>query len=86
MWPPRTPLRFLLAGAKGKITVPIPSYLIVHPKGRALFDSGLNVATQTDPESYITSAGMRFNTFFFESGEEISARPRPSTCRPTGST
>ncbi len=68
------PHGFLLEGAKGKITVPIPSYLIVHPKGRIVFDSGLNVATQTDPESYITSAGMRFNKFFFAPGEEISAR------------
>lgn len=78
------PYGFLLAGAKGKITVPIPSYLIVHPKGRALFDSGLNVATQTDPESYITSAGMRFNTFFFESGEEISARLEAIDVAPDG--
>jgi glyoxylase-like metal-dependent hydrolase (beta-lactamase superfamily II) len=68
------PHGFLLEGAKGKITVPIPSYLIVHPKGRVLFDSGLNVATQTDSEAYITSAGMRFNKFHFTPGEEISAR------------
>ena len=68
------PHGFLLEGAKGKITVPIPSYLIVHPKGRIVFDSGLNLATQTNPESYITSAGMRFNKFYFTPGEEISAR------------
>jgi hypothetical protein len=52
------PRAFLLEGAKGKITVPIPSYLIVHPKGRVLFDSGLNLATQSDPESYITTAAI----------------------------
>ncbi|MCP5071248.1 MAG: N-acyl homoserine lactonase family protein [bacterium] len=68
------PHAFLLEGATGKITVPIPSYLIVHPKGRVLFDTGLNLATQTDPESYITSVGMRFNKFFFSPGEEISSR------------
>lgn len=45
------PHAFLLEGAKGKIQVPIPSYLIVHPKGRILFDSGLNLATQSDPET-----------------------------------
>ena len=78
------PRAFLLEGAKGKITVPIPSYLIVHPKGRVLFDSGLNLATQSDPESYITTAGMRFNEFHFASGEEISARlvSNRSTWRP----
>jgi N-acyl homoserine lactone hydrolase len=68
------PHGFLLEGAHGRITVPIPSYLIVHPKGRVLFDSGLNLRTQTDPESYIGPVGMRFNTFHFHPGEEISAR------------
>ncbi len=51
---PRVPAR----RCQGKITVPIPSYLIVHPKGRVLFDSGLNLATQSDPESYITTAAI----------------------------
>jgi glyoxylase-like metal-dependent hydrolase (beta-lactamase superfamily II) len=54
--------------------VPVPSYLIEHPKGRVLFDSGLNLLTQTDPEPYITSAGMQFTTFHFVPGEEISTR------------
>ena len=31
------PHGFLLEGARGKITVPVPSYLILHPKGRILF-------------------------------------------------
>ena len=68
------PHGFLLEGADGWITVPIPSYLIVHPAGKALFDSGLNVRTQTDPEPYIGRAGMRYATFHFHPGEEISAR------------
>ncbi len=33
-----------LAGETGKITVPVPAYLIVHPEGKVLFDTGLNVA------------------------------------------
>jgi len=68
------PHGFILEGAKGRITLPVPAYLIDHPKGRVLFDSGLNVLTQSDPESYITSTGMRFNTFFFSPGEEVSSR------------
>ena len=78
------PHGFLLQGATGKITVPVPSYLIVHPKGRAIFDSGLNVQTQSDPEPYITSAGMRFNRFYFSSGEEISARLESIDVAPDG--
>ncbi len=37
------PRGFMLAGEEGTIRVPVPSYLIVHPKGTALFDSGLPV-------------------------------------------
>ena len=43
------PAALLLAGEKGSLTVPVPAYLIEHPKGRAIFDSGLHVDTQTDP-------------------------------------
>ena len=68
------PHGFLLEGAEGWITVPIPSYLIVHPAGKALFDSGLNLRTQTDPAPYIGRTGMRYATFHFHPGEEISAR------------
>lgn len=78
------PKAFLLEGAKGKITVPIPSYLIVHPKGCVLFDSGLNLATQSDPESYITPVGMHFNKFHFQPGEEISARLESIDVSPDG--
>ena len=34
---------FLLDGEPGRITVPVPAYLIDHPKGRALFDTGLGI-------------------------------------------
>ena len=67
------PRGFLLEGAEGWITVPIPSYLIVHPAGKALFDSGLNLRTQTDPAPYIGRTGMRYATFHFHPGEEIAA-------------
>ena len=43
------PAALLLAAEKGSLTVPLPSYLIEHPKGRAIFDSGLHLDTQTDP-------------------------------------
>jgi glyoxylase-like metal-dependent hydrolase (beta-lactamase superfamily II) len=31
-----------LEGESGTLTVPVPAYLIVHPNGKALFDTGLN--------------------------------------------
>jgi len=36
------PAALLLAGEKASLTVPVPSYLIEHPGGRAIFDSGLH--------------------------------------------
>jgi glyoxylase-like metal-dependent hydrolase (beta-lactamase superfamily II) len=69
-----SPRAFLLEDAKGKITVPIPSYLIVHPKGRVMFDSGLNLRTQTDPEGYIGAQSLTYTAFHFHPGEEIGAR------------
>jgi N-acyl homoserine lactone hydrolase len=38
-----------MEGGEGDITVPIPVYLIEHPKGRALFDTGLHPDCQHDP-------------------------------------
>jgi len=77
------PYGFLQKGAKGRITVPVPSYLIEHPKGRVLFDSGLNRITQTEPEPYMPSTGLQFTTFHFEPGEEISARLESLDLAPT---
>ena len=32
----------LMEGGEGEITMPVPVFLIEHPKARALFDSGLH--------------------------------------------
>ena len=37
-----------LDGKSGKLTVPVPAYLIVHEQGRVLFDTGLNLAIRQD--------------------------------------
>ena len=56
------PSFFLLKGAEGRIEVPIPAYLIVHPKGLALFDSGLSLASRDERDelgAYITPLGAQ---------------------------
>jgi N-acyl homoserine lactone hydrolase len=68
------PATFILKGDKGRITLPIPSYLIVHPKGKVLFDSGLHIQTQADPLGYAGEESLRFSEFHFLPGEEISSR------------
>jgi glyoxylase-like metal-dependent hydrolase (beta-lactamase superfamily II) len=37
-----------LDGENGKITVPVPAYLIDHPRGRLVFDTGLNRGLRQD--------------------------------------
>ena len=39
----------LQTGATGKITVPVAFFLIKHPKGNVLFDTGNNDKIITDP-------------------------------------
>lgn len=64
---------FLLAGAPGKIRIPVPVYLIEHPKGRVLFDTGIHPNAQTDPASRIFDLVKDFDVGF-RPGEEVKAR------------
>jgi glyoxylase-like metal-dependent hydrolase (beta-lactamase superfamily II) len=68
------PRGFLLKDAEGFITVPMPSYLIVHPKGRAVFDTGVHTDIQTDAKTYIGEMLASFHTFQFHQGDEVGAR------------
>lgn len=68
------PRSFMLDGEEGLIMVPVPSYLVVHPKGRILFDTGLHVATLDNPVGHIGEMLASYHTFHFHPGEEISAR------------
>ena len=64
----------LMEGGEGDITVPIPVFLIEHPRGRALFDTGLHPDCQHDPAGRL---GPRLSGLFrigFKPGEEVSAR------------
>jgi len=64
----------LMEGGEGDITVPIPVFLIEHPRGRALFDTALHPNCQHDPAGRL---GPRLSGLFrigFKPGEEVSAR------------
>ena len=67
------PLAGFLEGEEGRLAVPVPSYLIVHPRGRVLFDAGLHLDTQHDAAGYLGRAAKIFE-IAFEPGEEVSAR------------
>jgi N-acyl homoserine lactone hydrolase len=55
------PLGLFLAGEHGRIRVPTPCYLIDHPKGKALFDSGLHVDLQHDPAARLGTIATVFD-------------------------
>jgi N-acyl homoserine lactone hydrolase len=64
----------LMEGGEGELTVPIPVFLIEHPKGRALFDTGLHPDCQSDPAGRLGSRLAGLFRIGFQPGEEVSAR------------
>ncbi len=68
------PLSFLLADREGMIKVPVTSYLITHPQGQVVFDTGLHPATQHDPAGHVGELLASFHAFDFQQGEDVGAR------------
>ena len=67
-------LGYLMEGGEGRIRLPIPSYLIEHPKGTALFDTGMHPDCQHDPAGRVGARIAGLFDFDFQPGEEVSAR------------
>jgi len=67
------PMGSFLVGERGRLRVPVPSFLIDHPKGKVLFDSGLHPAAQLDPAGRLGAAAAVFAVEFV-SGEDVAAR------------
>ncbi len=67
-------LNLMLADAPGRIHFPVPAFLIDHPKGRVLFDSGLHPDLQTDAPGRIGKEMADLFQAEFRPGEEIAAR------------
>ena len=64
----------LMEGGEGDIMVPVPVFLIEHPKGTALFDTGLHPDCQHDPAGRLGERLAKLFKIGFRPGEEISAR------------
>ena len=62
-----------LEGASGSVRVPVPAYLIEHPNGRVLFDTGLHPDVQRDPEARLGGIARLFVPDF-SPGEDAAAR------------
>src|SRR5713226_9240353 len=64
----------LLANQPGRISIPIPTYLIEHPKGRVVFDTGLHRDLTTGP-ARLGGLGKVFK-IHFNAGEQLAERLR----------
>jgi glyoxylase-like metal-dependent hydrolase (beta-lactamase superfamily II) len=67
-------LGHLMEGGEGRIRLPIPCYLIEHPKGAALFDTGMHPDCQHDPAARVGARIAGLFGFDYRPGEEIGAR------------
>jgi glyoxylase-like metal-dependent hydrolase (beta-lactamase superfamily II) len=67
-------LAYLMEGGEGRVRLPIPSYLIEHPKGTALFDTGMHPDCQDDPAARVGARVAGLFAFDYRKGEEIAAR------------
>jgi N-acyl homoserine lactone hydrolase len=67
------PLGLFLDGEHGKLRVPVPVFLIEHPKGRVLFDTGIHPDVQHDPHGRLGFIADVFPAEF-RPGEEVAGR------------
>ncbi|HJU12450.1 MAG TPA: N-acyl homoserine lactonase family protein [Candidatus Binataceae bacterium] len=65
-------LRSILAKEPGRARIPIPSFLIEHPKGRVVFDTGLHRELQTNSNRMGELA--KFFQVHYQPGEELGTR------------
>ena len=66
--------KFILDQQPGRFKLPIPSFLIEHPKGRAVFDTGLHKSLQINSDR-LGALGKVFEVRF-SAGEELGGRLR----------
>jgi N-acyl homoserine lactone hydrolase len=68
-----SPMAAFMEGAEGQIKAPVPAFLIEHPKGMVVFDTGLARAVQTDPEGQL---GPLLDVYRpdFKPGDDVAGR------------
>jgi N-acyl homoserine lactone hydrolase len=69
------PYKDLMEGGEGQIDLPIPSFLIEHPKGRVLYDTGMHPQLRTDARGRISERLVRLFDFSkFGPDDDIKSR------------
>lgn len=69
-------LENFIEGGSGDVRLPVPVFLIEHPRGRVLFDSGMHPATQHDPRGRLGDFLADLFRVEFAPGEEVGGRLR----------
>jgi glyoxylase-like metal-dependent hydrolase (beta-lactamase superfamily II) len=68
------PFDALMEGGEGRIDLPIPSFLIEHPKGRALYDTGMHPELRTNAKGRLSERVNRMFDFSgFGPGDDIKS-------------
>lgn len=67
-------LKHMMEGGEGDVRLPIPVYLIEHPKGLALYDSGMHPQCQSEPAARVGERLAGIFKFEYAPGEEISSK------------
>jgi N-acyl homoserine lactone hydrolase len=66
-------LDLFLPEGTGRLRAPVPSYLVEHPKGRVVFDTGMHPHVQTAPAERLGFLSKIFRVDF-SVGEDVGAR------------
>lgn len=60
------PAGFLVLHEEGSVTIPVPCFLIEHPRGLVLFDTGISSEAADDPVAVFSADELRFNHLVYE--------------------
>jgi len=66
-------LASFLAGGEGRVRLPVPAWLVQHPRGTLLFDAGMHVDVQHDPRGRLGPIANVMTPRYVR-GEEVAAR------------
>lgn len=69
----KAPRGLFLEGVDGSLRVPVPCFLVEHPRGLVLFDTGMHPACRTDPATRLAAAAPFF-TVEMQDGEDVAGR------------
>ncbi|MCD4853694.1 N-acyl homoserine lactonase family protein [Arthrobacter sp. AK01] len=70
------PKERMIAGTTGLITIPIPAFVIEHPTGLFVFDTGFNRLVYEDVASYFPAEALKPVEFHFSPEEELPTQMR----------